>query len=62
MGNLFSFIFLTFSSFSFIFFKTEKAIHGGGGGGVEFENGTFSSSAVFYPLATTMVPLSSSEG
>ena len=38
MGNLFSFIFLTFLSFCFIFFKTEKAIQG-----VEFENGTFSS-------------------
>ena len=29
MGNLFSFIFLTFPSFSFIFFKTEKAVHRG---------------------------------
>ena len=31
MRNLFSFIFLTFPLFSFIFFKTEKAILGGGG-------------------------------
>ena len=36
MGNLFSFIFLTFLSFSFIFFKTEKAVHGGGGAFGEF--------------------------
>ena len=35
MGNLFSFIFLIFLSFSFIFFKTEKAIHGGGVHSVE---------------------------
>jgi len=28
MGNLFSFIFLTFPLFSFIFFKTEKAVRG----------------------------------
>ena len=40
MGNLFSFIFLKCPLFSFIFFKTEKAIPGGGGG--EFENGAFS--------------------
>ena len=42
MGNLFSFIFLTFSSFSFIFFKTEKAIHRGGafgGSGGQVTNG-----------------------
>ena len=31
MGILFSFIFLTFLSFSFIFFETKKAIRGGGG-------------------------------
>ena len=36
MGNLF---FLTFPSFSFVFSKTEKVVQGGG---VEFENGTFS--------------------
>ena len=30
MGNLFSFIFLTFPSFYFIFSKTEKAVHRGG--------------------------------
>ena len=30
MGILFSFIFLTFLSFSFIFFETEKAVHGRG--------------------------------
>ena len=34
MGNLFSFIFLTFPSFSFIFFKTEKAVQGGAFGGM----------------------------
>ena len=42
MGNLFAFIFLTFSSFSFIFFKTEKAIHRGGafgGSGGQVTNG-----------------------
>ena len=36
MGNLFYFIFLTFPSFSFIFLKTEKAVHGGGGHSVEW--------------------------
>src|SRR4051812_28505615 len=41
MENLFSFIFLTFSSFPFIFFKIEKAIQGGavGGSGGEVTNG-----------------------
>ena len=58
MGNLFSFIFLTFPSFSFIFFKTEKAIPGGGG--VEFENGTFSTGSWHEPglkVSTPLVPV-----
>ena len=48
MGNLFSFIFLTFPSFSFIFFKTEKAIHRGGG--EYFEKGTFSTGSWHEPV------------
>ena len=56
MGNLFSFIFLTFPSFSFIFFKFEKAIHRG----VEFENGTFSTGSWHEPglkVSTPLVPV-----
>ena len=59
MRNLFSFIFLTFPLFSFIFFKTEKAIPGGG---AEFENGTFSTGCCHEPglkASTPLVPLRS---
>ena len=54
MRNLFSFIFLTFPLFSFIFFKTEKAIPGGG---VEFENGTFSTGSCHEPVLMPQTPL-----
>ena len=50
MGNLFYFIFLTFPSFSFVFSKTEKAVHRGGGVVVEFENGTFSTGSCHEPV------------
>ena len=56
MRNLFSFIFLTFPLFSFIFLKTEKAIPGG----VEFENGTFSTGSWHEPglkVSTPLVPV-----
>ena len=59
MRNLFSFIFLTFPLFSFIFFKTEKAIRGG----VEFENGTFSTGSWHEPglkVSTPLVPVRAS--
>ena len=52
MGNLFYFIFLTFPSFSFVFSKTEKAI-----GGVEFENGTFSTGSCHEPVLMPQSPL-----
>ena len=52
MGNYF-FIFLTFPSFSFIYFKTEKAIQGG----VEFENGTFSTGSCHGPILMPQTPL-----
>ena len=55
MGNLFYFIFLTFPSFSFVFSKTEKAVHRGGG--VEFENGTFSTGSCHEPVLMPQTPL-----
>ena len=60
MGNLFSFIFLTFSSFSFIFLKTEKAVHGGGGvhsGGITSRKQGLGHRAVF-----TLAPVQSRTG
>ena len=56
MGNLFSFIFLTFPSFSFVFSKTEKAVHGGGGGGVDFD-GPFSTGSCHEPVLMPQSPL-----
>ena len=53
MGNLFYFIFLTFPSFSFVFSKTEKAVHGG----VEFVNGTFSTGSCHEPVLMPESPL-----
>ena len=58
MGNLFYFIFLTFPSFSFVFSKTEKAVHRGGGGVEgEFENGTFSTGSCHEPVLMPQNPL-----
>ena len=53
MGNLFYFIFLTFPSFSFVFSKTEKAVHRE----VEFENGTFSTGSCHEPVLMPQTPL-----
>ena len=60
MGNLFYFIFLTLPSFSFVFSKTEKAVHGKGGG--EFENGTFSTGSCHEPVLMSQNPLVSVGG
>ena len=52
MGNLFYFIFLTFPSFSFVFSKTEKAVHRG----VEFD-GAFSTGSCHEPVLMPQSPL-----
>ena len=60
MGNPFSFIFLTFPSFSFIFLKLKRRSTKGGG---LFENGTFSTGSWHEPglkVSTPLVPFGAS--
>ena len=46
---------MKFYHFLLLFYKTEKAIHGGGG--VEFENGTFSTGPCHEPVLMPQTPL-----